>query len=361
MAVAARPIGLGIVGCGSVTQIVHLPALAQLPERFRVMALCDVSRVTLDGVGDRWNVPARATDYRALLARPDVEAVLIANPHVHHAAVAIAAMEAGKHVLVEKPMCLTLTEADRLIEVQARTGVTAQVGYMRRYAPALLEARKLLPPLAEIRLARVQDVIGQNALIVDSTSHLIRGDDVPADLVAETQRLQAATVEAAIGKAPPEVNTAYMLMLALASHDVSAMRDLIGMPRGVIFAAQRWGGRWLTAALDYGSFVCELAVGVDSVARMDAHLEIYAGTRVIRVEYDTPFVRNLPARLVVTEPNTSAGITHSAGFATRQDAFVIEWTAFHDNITSRTTPRTSLADAREDLVLFGAMIERLRS
>jgi predicted dehydrogenase len=152
-----------------------------------------------------------------------------------------------------------------------------------------------------------------------------------------------------------------MLRLGLASHDVSALRDLVGMPRGVLFCAQRWAGRWLAAALDYGSFVCELAVGVDSVARMDAYIEIYAGTKVVRVQYDTPYVRNLPAQLIVTEPNTSSGVTHSAGFATRQDAFVIEWTAFHDNITQRRTPRTSLADAREDLVLFRAMIERMRN
>jgi len=165
---AQSVVGLGIVGCGAVTQILHLPALALIPDRFRVAALCDVSRATLDGVGERWNVPARCLDYRELLARADVGAVLIANPHALHAEVAVAAMEAGKHVLIEKPMCLTLADADRLIAVAARTGVTAQVGYMRRYAPAFLEAKKLLP-MADIRHARVQDVIGQNALIVDST------------------------------------------------------------------------------------------------------------------------------------------------------------------------------------------------
>jgi predicted dehydrogenase len=334
--------------------------LAQIPDLFRVTTLCDVSRATVDGVGDRWNVPARCLDTRELLARKDVGAVLIANPHVHHAEVAIAAMEAGKHVLIEKPMCLTLAEADRLVAVQARSGVTAQVGYMRRYAPAFIEAKKLLPPLAELRRVRVQDVIGQNALIVDSTSRTIRGDDVPADLVARTQKMQAETIAAAIGPAPPDLNTAYLLLLGLASHDISAMRELIGMPRGVLFATQRWGGRWVTAAFDYGSFVCEFASGVDTVARMDAYLELYAGNKVIRVEYDTPYIRNLPARLVVTEPNGGVGLTQSVAFPTRQDPFVIEWTAFHDNIASGKAPKTSLADSREDLVLFAQMIERMR-
>src|SRR6185369_1249693 len=154
----------------------------------------------------------------------------------------------------------------------------------------------------------------------------------------------------------PELNTAYLLMLGLASHDVSAMRELIGLPRGVLFATQRWAGRWMSAALDYGSFVCELAIVVDTVPLRDAYLQFHTGAKVIRVEYDTPYVRNLPARLIVTEPKNGVGLSHAESFATRQDSFVLEWTAFHDNIAGGRTPKTSLADSREDLVLFKQLI-----
>lgn len=355
-----EPIRLGIVGCGAVAQILHLPALAQIPERFRVTALCDVSRTVVNGVGERWNIPTRSEDHRELLDRRDVDAVLIANPHAHHADTALAAMAAGKHVLIEKPMCLTLADADRLIAAQSRNRVVAQVGYMRRYAPAFTQAAKLLADASQIRLARVQDIIGSNALIVDSTSHLVRGEDVAPTLIAGTKKLQDEMIEAAIGRSTPELATAYVLLLALASHDLSAMRELIGMPKRVLFAAHRWGGRFMTAAFDYGHFVCQFASGVDTVGRMDAFLEFHTGARVIRVEYDTPFVRNLPARLVVTEPNELVGVTQSAGFPTRQDSFVLEWLAFHDNITHGKTPKTSLADSRDDLVLFKDMVEQMR-
>jgi predicted dehydrogenase len=354
------PIRLGIVGCGGVVQIIHLPALAQLPEQFRVAALCDASRTVVDGVGERWNIAARCTDHRDLLALRDVDAVLIANPHANHAEVALAAMEAGKHVLIEKPMCMTLADADRLIAMQARKRVVAQVGYMRRYAPAFTQAATLLTDQSEFRYARVQDMIGSNALIMDSTSRVIRGDDIAPEFVAAGKKLQDEMIEAAIGRASSELNTAYILLLALASHDLSAMRELIGMPKRVLFAAHRWGGRYITAAFDYGHFVCQFASGVDRIGRMDAFLEFHTGGRVVRVEYDTPFVRNLPARLVVTEPNDVVGVTQSAGFSTRQDAFVIEWQAFHDNVTHGKTPKTSLADSRDDLVLFKDMIEQMR-
>src|SRR5260221_3548385 len=131
---ASNLVRVGIVGCGEVAQIIHLPTLRELPDRFQVTALCDVSRAVLDGVGDTWGVARRFVDYRDLVASPEVDAVLVANPHVLHAEVALAAMAAGKHVLIEKPMCIAIEEADTLIAAQQRSGMVAQVGYIRRYA-----------------------------------------------------------------------------------------------------------------------------------------------------------------------------------------------------------------------------------
>ncbi|MBL8837634.1 MAG: Gfo/Idh/MocA family oxidoreductase [Alphaproteobacteria bacterium] len=354
------PISVGILGCGSVTQLLHLPALAQIPDRFRVAALCDISPRVLEGVGARWNVAQRFVDPAALIAARQVEAVLVATPHVHHADLARAAMAAGKHVLIEKPHCLTLGEADDLIATEARAGVIAQVGYMRRYAPALGTAKALLGPHAEIRFARVSDIIGANALIVDSTSHVIRADDISADFIERAAALQAERVAAAIGAAPPALAAAYVLLAALASHDISAMRELIGRPRRVASAAQHWNGRFITATFDYGHFVCQFAAGVDQIGRMDAFLEVNTPARLVRVDYDTPFVRNLPARLTITEPQDRVGVSRTDGFSSRQDSFVLEWLAFHDAIVSGRAPKTSLADAREDLGLFVEIIEHMR-
>ena len=160
---------LGVVGCGEVTQIIHLPALHQLDDRFEVTALCDVSKVVLDGVGDQWGIGARYLEYDRLIEDANVDAVLVANPHAYHAEVVLKAIDAGKHVLVEKPMCMTFREADAIISACEPAGVTVQVGYMRRYAPAFVQARTLVQDLPKISLARVHDVIGKNALIVDRT------------------------------------------------------------------------------------------------------------------------------------------------------------------------------------------------
>jgi predicted dehydrogenase len=170
----------------------------------------------------------------------------------------------------------------------------------------------------------------------------------------------AARVAEAIGPASPALQAAYGLLLGLSSHDLSAMRELLGPPRSVLYAASRGeDGRSITAAFDYGGFVCHFETGIDLIPRFDAHIEVYTPTRIVRVEYDTPYIRGMPGRLIVTDLD-GGGRARSATSLAWRDPFLVEWIAFHDSITTGTTPKTSLADARRDLVLFAEMIEAMR-
>jgi predicted dehydrogenase len=352
---------VGIIGCGEVTQVMHLPSLRQLADQFVVTAICDVSATVVQTIGAQWQVARRFRDERELLALDDLDVVLIASPDAYHASSTLAAIAAGKHVLIEKPMCMTLAEADAISAAQAQAGVIVQVGYMRRYAPAFVQACQLVPALGPIRLARVHDVLGWNALFVNDTSPVVRGSDVPADLLAAGKQLRAERIAEAIGDAPPALVNAYGLMLGLSSHDLSAMRELLGMPQRVLYAAQRQNGLYLTAAFDYGDYVCQYETGIDNIARFDAHLEVYGEQQVLRVEYDTPYVRNLPIRLRITEANGKGGSVERTELPAWGDAFVAEWRAFHTNVTEGRQPKTSPADFRQDLELFSAMIALMRA
>lgn len=354
---------IGIVGCGEVTQIMHLPSLYQLNDKFQVTALCDVSAAVLEGVGKAWGIAKRFQDYHQLIVQEDVDAVLVANPNAFHAEVALAAIAAGKHVLIEKPMCMTLREADEIISASRQNPqVIVQVGYMRRYAPAFIAACRMMPELGTPRLGRVHDVLGWNSLFIKGTSRVVRGDDVPANIIAAGQRLQDCLIEEAIGEAaPPELRSAYSLLLGLSSHDLSAMRELLGMPRGVLYAAQRQGGLYLSAAFDYGDYICQFETGIDSIPRFDAHLEVYGKDRVLRVQYDTPYVRNLPIRLFITEANSSGGVVERVEHPAWGDAFVAEWQAFYQNVTEQRVPKTSPEDSRQDLELFRDIINLMCS
>ncbi|HXF64667.1 MAG TPA: hypothetical protein VNK95_23750, partial [Caldilineaceae bacterium] len=272
--------------------------------------------------------------------------------------------------------CLTLREADEISAATARAGVVVQVGYMRRYAPAFVEACRRVGELGKIRLARVHDVIGANPLIIGKTSRVVRGKDISEELKAEATALQDRLLVEALGEdALPGHKRAYLLLLGLSTHDISAMRELLGMPHGVLYA--RWyddlpleaptkpadsrpGGRYITAAFDYGGYTCHFETGVDTIPRFDGHLEVFGDDQVLKVQYDTPYVRNLPIRLLITEADRAGRVVRSEVHPGWGDAFVEEWIAFHTNVTEGRTPKTSPADFRQDLELFQTMMAHIR-
>ena len=359
--VAKRRIRVGFVGCGEVTQILHRPSLYQLSDDFEVTALCDISSSILEQLGKLWSVQTLTTDHRELVARSDVDAVLVANPNAFHAEVALDAIAAGKHVLIEKPMCVTLREADQIVAAQKKSNVVVQVGYMRRYAPAFLEGCQMVKAMNEIKFARVRDFLGLNSLIINPTSRVIRDEQLPESVKNDAKLRDEALVDEAWGGTPsPDQRRAYAVMLGLSSHDLSAMRELLGLPNKVLFATHRGGGRYLAATFDYGPFVCQFETGIDGIPRFDAHIEVYGSQRVVRIQYDTPYIRNLPIRLFVTEANGHGGVTTVDSHPAWGDPFVAEWKAFYENITENKSPKTGPADFVHDLELFAEMARLMR-
>jgi predicted dehydrogenase len=358
---AKRRIRVGFVGCGEVTQIMHWPSLYQLPDRYEVTALCDVSPLVLEQLGKHWNVENLTTDHRELVTHSDVDAVLVASPNAFHAEVTLDAIAAGKHVLVEKPMCITRREADQIITAQKSSNVVVQVGYMRRYAPAFLDGCEAVRKMKEIKFARVRDFLGFNSLIINATSRVIRDEQLPESVKKEAKLREDALLDEALGEqSTPAIRRAYTLMLGLSSHDLSAMRELLGKPSKVLFATQRSNGLYLAAAFDYGSFVCQFETGIDGIARFDAHLEVYGTEKVIRIQYDTPYVRNIPIRLTVTEDNGRGGVNSVDSHPAWGDPFVAEWKAFYENVVENAVPKTDPSDFAQDLELFAEMARLMR-
>ena len=115
-----RKLGFGVVGCGVIAPT-HIKCIQGLPNA-RLSALCDVVQEKVEALAAV--APASTfTEYEAMLRHPDVDAVLVLTPSGLHAQVGIAAAQAGKHVLVEKPMDITLAKADALIEACRTAGV----------------------------------------------------------------------------------------------------------------------------------------------------------------------------------------------------------------------------------------------
>lgn len=150
----SKPLQIGIIGCGRVATSFHLPALRRLPEA-AVAAIAEIDPPRLDAVGDQFQIARRFTDYRDLIALPDLDVVAICTPTPLHIPMALAALEAGKHVLVEKPLALDPAEAERLIQAASNSDRRITVGFSLRHHRLLAHARaavaiNLLGPIEAI-------------------------------------------------------------------------------------------------------------------------------------------------------------------------------------------------------------------
>jgi predicted dehydrogenase len=351
-----RRLSMGVIGLGEVAQVVHLPVLRSLPDRFEVSAVCDISPGLLARVGA--GVSRRYSDAGEMLDDTDLDCVLVLNSDEYHAEVTVAALERGIHVLVEKPMCLSPREADQIIAARDRSGATVMVGYMRRFAPAFVEAAGQVGGLGPINYARVHDIIGRNQLLIDQTAHVDRPDDVPRSLIESRWARGRALVADALGDVPDRLAGAYRLLCGLGSHDLSAMRELLGPPRGVA-AARLWrDGRFIAALLEYDDYVVTYETGVDEQLRFDAHIEVYGERATMRLQYDTPYIRHLPTVLVVEE-SRGDGLHRTVSRPHLKDPYTHELEYFHEIITRGGRPKTDPEDFVADLSLFAELIRTI--
>jgi predicted dehydrogenase len=145
---------IGVIGAGSISTV-HLDAYAQNNEA-RLVAICDKNEARAKEKADKYGAEKTYTDYREMLADPDIDAVSICTWNNTHAEISIAALEAGKHVLCEKPLCKTVEEAIRVEAAVRKTGKVLQVGFVRRYADTVQVLRKYLDAgdLGEIYYAK---------------------------------------------------------------------------------------------------------------------------------------------------------------------------------------------------------------
>jgi predicted dehydrogenase len=123
---------VGVIGLGSISDL-HIKPYANNPEA-KLVAFCDMNKNRLEAAGQLYDVSNLYTSYQELLADKDVDAVSICTWNATHAEIAIAALKAGKHVLVEKPLSTTVDESKQVESAVMASGKVLQVGFVRRYA-----------------------------------------------------------------------------------------------------------------------------------------------------------------------------------------------------------------------------------
>lgn len=188
----------GVIGLGWFGEV-HADNLAEMPD-IELAALCTRRPERLDEIGDRLGVKRRYTDYRELLADPDVDVVSITTHINDHRDIAIDALRSGKHVLLEKPMASTVADCEQIVEAAGNAEGFLMVGHICRFDPRVTIAKQAIE---EGRIGKIismharrnlSKAIGQTVL--DDISALM-GDGIhDADLMLWFSQANVSTVYA---------------------------------------------------------------------------------------------------------------------------------------------------------------------
>lgn len=137
-------LNVGLIGCGGITKV-HVNGWKTIPERARIVAVADVSEENAQiRAAEIGGDVAIYRDFAQLLADPLVDAVDIALPHHLHRDAIVAAAQAGKHVMTEKPLCLSLDEAADIAQAVKASGIVFMAGHNQIFYPAVLQAKNML-------------------------------------------------------------------------------------------------------------------------------------------------------------------------------------------------------------------------
>ena len=137
---------IGFIGCGGIANAKHFPGMAQQKEYVDMVAFCDLIPERAEKAAKEYGTPDAKvyTDYHDLLADPTIDAVHVLTPNVAHCEITVAALEAGKHVLCEKPMAATPADAQKMLDARDRTGKMLTIGYQYRHFPVNQVAKKVV-------------------------------------------------------------------------------------------------------------------------------------------------------------------------------------------------------------------------
>ena len=346
-----KPIRIGVVGCGAIAQVHHMPNLHALQDLYEIEAVCDVSAGAAAYVAKRFGVPQHFTDYRDLLAT-DIEAVLLcqSDPKTE---VALAVFAAGKHLFIEKPMCFSLEETDAIIAAHKQSGKVGQVGYMKVYDPAYEYAKREVDSMKNIRFVQVNHLHPSNDLHVRQF-HVERFDDVPVAATTSTNAARRAARREAIGDVPPYVENAFYLLSGSMIHDIYGMRTMLGVPNKVVSAEIWFDGRAVTMTLEYPSGARCVASWVDLPDLWDFRetLEVYGDDKRVLITYPTGFSRGILSTVTVQGVDEQGTTYRLAPAIDWESAFSRELRHFYACVVNGATCRTPVESAREDIALI---------
>ncbi len=362
---AAKRLRVGLVGAGLVGQAEHAFYLWEERERFAFVALADASPAVRAALKERYGIGEVHADLRDLLSL-DLDALVIAAPDPFHPALAVAALEAGLHVMCEKPLALTVAGCDRIAAARDRSGRILQVAYMKRHDPAYRRALEHLPgSIAEVKLISVEVNDPDHAPFV---AHLPMTwpDDLPAALREQSRAASAAQLQEAAGRPLDEAGARALSggFLSALVHDVAVVHGMLchlgsELPaqadHGALFDEGR--GVQFGATLPGGGRICMTHLNLPGVPDYTERITIYCADRIIELTFPSPYLRHLPTRLTLRRGGGGSLETRDYRVSF-EEAFREQLRAFHAAACGAAAVQTTVEQARRDIEFLTSAFRR---
>ena len=348
-----KKLKIGVVGCGQIAQIAHIPYIMELP-MLELNAICDISPMVVDGLGEKYRVSNRFTDYHEMVKKADIDAVIVTNKD--HYPVIMAALEAGKHVLVEKPMTFNVQQADNVIAHKNESKRTLMVAYMKRYDPAYEYALDVIKGMKHIHMIRMHEFAGTYT-INKEIYELI----APNDLDKETMDKSKEAIEkgelADIGESKRKHLELHDILLHLCIHDINVIHGAFGIPDRILFA-QAYDKLFINALMEYDDgkkLVWESGNEIHLV-EWDEQLWVFGTEKRVEIRFPFPYLKNA-ATIVNVVHNEENRSVEKRIVTSYDEAFKREWRHFYACVVNGEQPRTPPEEAREDIRFLGELLK----
>jgi predicted dehydrogenase len=349
-----------VVGAGLIAQVMHLHYMRELSDLFEVVALCDIVPDNATAVAARYGIDHTYDDWRTLLEREALDAILVLTSG-SHATMAIEAAQRGVHALVEKPMCYSTAEARQMVDAAATAATVLMVGYQKRYDPAYLRFRDEIAQINDPRLLQITTLESPYMPYVEHYGTL--APKPPTDeQIAALRDASDRAVTGAIGDGDDFDRHVYQdLLLASLVHELNALRGLLGEPDVLEHASLRPAS--LSLLFRFGDLPVTVdRVDLPGIARYRMDFALHGPTRRATLSWPSPFLRSAPT-LIRIEDGVS-GTTSSRAteeITSYESAFKRELLAFYDAIRNGVEPATPGRDVIRDIALCQSIIEAHRT
>ena len=339
----AGDIRIGMVGAGMVGQLAHLANFVQIAG-CRVTALAELRPRLGAMAAEKFGVPVVFDSHLDMLAANAVDAAVVVTRRPATGPIVLDVLNAGKHVLSEKPMAHTTEQASRLVEVAARRQLIYSIGFMKRHDEGTAAAKQLLDQLiANNDLGRIILMRGWcfcGEFNVSSGGFAMTDENRPDGL---------DLWPSAPDWLPKEFHENYAWFLNVFVHDLNILRYFAGRQLEVRSVdLSRPNGR--VVILDSGEYPIVLEMGEQTGTDWNEGLEIQFERGRLTLVFPSPLLNNKAAEVTLVRGNKTTTVPTGTSWSFRRQA-----EAFVADIAGKRTPLASGADSVADLTLVEAI------